>query len=367
VKIGIVTDAWRPQTNGVVNTLSHTAQCLTVMGHQVSLMTPEGLPTIACPTYPEIRLALFQGRRVRSWIEDSQFDALHIATEGPLGLAANFAARRMGLRFTTSYHTQFPRYLRARMPIPEAATYAGLRWFHGGAVRTMVGTREVRRDLRRHGLRHLALWARGVDTELFRPRTDGAVRDSLGRPRPLLMYMGRVAVEKSVEDFLSARVPGSKIVIGGGPALEELKRRYPDALFMGYRYGTELAGLLAAADVFVFPSRTDTFGLVLLEALACGVPVAAYPVTGPIDVIRDGEVGCLHENLALAINGALKIDRCRCRQYALGFRWENATRQFLRNLEDMRATARATFSLPAANEAKLSGKPLAQPPRLKHG
>ena len=368
MRIGIVTDAWRPQTNGVVNTLSHTAQCLTVMGHQVMLMTPEGLPTIACPTYPEIRLALFQGRRVRRWLEESRLDALHIATEGPLGIAANIAARRMALRFTTSYHTQFPRYLRARLPIPEAATYAALRWFHGRAVRTMVGTREVRRDLRRHGLKHLVLWARGVDTELFRPRSDSAVRDSLNLPWPLLIYVGRVAVEKSVEDFLIARVPGSKIVIGGGPALAELKRKYPDVLFMGYRYGAELAGLLAAADVFVFPSRTDTFGLVLLEAMACGVPVAAYPVTGPIDVVRDGEGGCLHENLALAINGALKIDRCRCRQYALGFRWENATRQFLRNLEDLRPARPQPSVAVAANDGKPSGgKALVQPARLKHG
>lgn len=334
MKIAIVTDAWRPQTNGVVTTLTQTAASLKSFGHDVVLMTPEGLPTIACPTYPEIRLALFQGRRVRAWLEDTRPDALHIATEGPLGLAAYAAARRLGLRFTTSYHTQFPRYLRARLPIPEGLTYAALRWFHGKAVRTMVATPQVRRELEAHGLRNLELWTRGVDTELFRPRTDDRVRAALDRPAPLLIYVGRVAVEKSIEDFLVARAPGTKIVVGGGPALAELKARYRDVLFLGYRYGEELAGLLAAADAFVFPSRTDTFGLVMLEALACGVPVAAYPTTGPIDVIRDGEVGCLNEDLAKAIEGALTLDRRRCREYALGFSWAAASRQFLGNLVD---------------------------------
>ena len=336
MKIAIVSDAWRPQTNGVVTTLTQTAATLRSMGHTVVMMTPEGLPTVACPSYPEIRLALFQGRRVRRWLAESQPDALHIATEGPLGFAARAAAVRLGFRFTSSYHTQFPQYLRARYPIPESLTYAALRNFHSRARRTMVATPHVRSDLQRHGFRNLALWSRGVDTDLFRPRTDDSARAELGPAGPLLLYVGRVAVEKSIEDFLAAQVPGTKVVIGGGPALPDLQSRYPDTVFLGFRYGQELARLIAAADVFVFPSRTDTFGIVMLEAMACGVPVAAYPTTGPIDVIRDGDVGCLDDNLARAIEGALRLDRKRCRAYALEFGWKRATGQFLANLVEAR-------------------------------
>jgi glycosyltransferase involved in cell wall biosynthesis len=337
MRIGIVTDAWRPQTNGVVTTLSRTARCLTEMGHTVALLTPEGLATVPCPTYPEIRLTLRPGRAARTWLEREPLEALHIATEGPLGFAARRAALAAGLAFTSSYHTQFPEYLRARFPIPIGLTYAALRRFHGTAVRTMVGTAHVRDLLAKRGFKHLALWPRGVDTDLFHPRI--ASRSELGSdlPGPILMYVGRVAVEKNLGEFLAAKVVGTKIVVGGGPALESLKRQFPEARFLGYRYGEELAAVLAAADVFVFPSRTDTFGLVMLEALACGVPVAAYPVQGPIDVIRDGEVGCLRNDLAEAIDGALRMDRRRCREYALSFRWESATAQFLSQLVDIRA------------------------------
>ena len=337
MKIAIVTDAWRPQTNGVVTTLTRTAGCLTAFGHDVTMMTPENLWTIPCPTYPEIRLALFQGRRVARWLESERPDCLHIATEGPLGMAARRAAIRQDLAFTTSYHTQFPQYLRARYPLPESVTYAGLRWFHSRATRTLVGTEHVRRELERNGFRNLVLWSRGVDTQLFKPRADAKKLAGLEGRGPILMFVGRVAVEKSVEDLLKARVPGTKVVVGDGPALVELKARYPEAIFTGFKYGEELATLVAAADVFVFPSRTDTFGLVMLEAMACGVPVAAYPVTGPIDVVKDGVVGCLNEDLNAAIEGALAIDRAAPREYALGFRWENATQQFLGHLVDARA------------------------------
>jgi len=353
MKIAIVTDAWRPQTNGVVTTLSRTATCLAELGHEVALMTPEGLPTIPCPSYPEIRLALFQGRRVANWLEQTRPDALHIATEGPLGFAAHAAARRQGLRFTTSYHTQFPEYLRARYPLPESWTYAALRAFHGKAVRTMVGTKQMRRELRRHRFRHLVLWSRGVDTELFRPRP----QERLTYPGPVLLYAGRVAVEKSVEDFLRVKLPGTKIVVGGGPALKDLSARYPEAIFTGFKYGDELATLIASADCFVFPSRTDTFGLVMLEALACGVPVAAYPVTGPIDVVRDGLTGCLHEDLTRAIEGALPLRAADCRAQALEYRWENATRQFIGNLAEARATSpiRTHRGAAAPTDERLAG------------
>jgi glycosyltransferase involved in cell wall biosynthesis len=331
VRVAIVTDAWRPQTNGVVTTLTRTAECLATLGHEVTMMTPEGLPTIPCPTYPEIRLALFQDRHVARWLEREHPDALHIATEGPLGFAARRAARRMGLGFTTSYHTQFPQYLKARYPLPESWSYAALRFFHGAAVRTMVGTRQVERELKAHGLRNLVQWSRGVDTELFRPRDA-----RLAYPGPVLVYVGRVAVEKSVEDFCRADVPGSKLVIGGGPQLADLTKRYPAVHFLGYRYGEELAALLAGSDCFVFPSRTDTFGLVMLEAMASGLPVAAYPVTGPVDVVREGETGCLRDDLAAAIRAALLLDRTKSRAQALEYRWENATRQFLGHLVEAR-------------------------------
>ena len=338
MKVAIVTDAWRPQTNGVVTTLTRTAECLRLLGHDVAMMTPEGLRTIPCPSYPEIRLALFQGRRVAEWLERERPDALHVATEGPLGLAARNAARRAGLRFTTSYHTQFPQYLRARYPLPARCTYGALRVFHSAAARTMVGTREVRRDLRRHGFRNLVYWGRGVDTDLFRPRPEAR----LGYPGPILIYVGRVAVEKSVEDFCRARVPGTKLVVGGGPALAQLEARYPGIIFTGFKFGEELATLLAGADCFVFPSRTDTFGLVMLEAMASGLPIAAYPVTGPIDVVREGETGCLRADLAEAITAALGLERGLCRAQALEYRWESATRQFLGNLVEARGVQSAT-------------------------
>ncbi len=339
MKVAIVSDAWRPQTNGVVTTLSHTAECLRALGHEVVLMTPEGLPTIPCPTYPEIRLAPFQGRRVARWLEHERPQALHIATEGPLGLAARRAARRAGLRFTTSYHTQFPQYLRARCPLPERCTYRALRAFHGAAVRTMVGTREVRRELKRHGFRHLVRWSRGVDTELFRPRP-GVHLPYLA---PILIYVGRVAVEKSVEDFCRAPAAGTKLVVGGGPALADLAARYPQVIFTGFRYGEELATLLAGADCFVFPSRTDTFGLVMLEAMASGLPVAAYRVTGPVDVVREGETGCLRAELGEAIAAALRLGRAAPRLQALEYRWERATAQFLGHLVEAQAPARAAI------------------------
>ncbi len=350
MRIGIVSDAWRPQTNGVVTTLARTVECLRAFGHDVSLMTPEGLPTIACPTYPEIRLALFQGRRIGEWLEEFRPDAMHIVTEGPLGLAARQAAIRRGLCFTSSYHTQFPQYLRARYPLPEALTYAALRAFHGRATRTMVNTQQVRSELRRYGFKHLVPWSRGVDTDLFRPSE--VVRQA--RQQPVLIYVGRVAVEKSVEDFCRVALAGTKIVVGGGPQLAELSARYPQVKFLGFRYGEDLAQLLREADCFVFPSRTDTFGLVMLEAMASGLPVAAYPVTGPIDVVREGQTGCLRINLADAIEAALQLDRSACRSQALEYRWESASREFLGNLVDVRASVARRRRLPGRAFAVLA-------------
>ena len=328
MRVMIVTDAWFPQTHGVVNTLSQTATWLGRFGHEVRVITPENFRNVPCPTYPEIRLSLFPGPAVRRRIADFAPNAVHIATEGPLGLAARRACLRGGLRFTTSYHTQFPQYLRARYPIPQAASYGLLRWFHGAAVRCMVSTASVRRDLGARGFSNLSSWRRGVDTELFRPRDKNALR----LPRPIAAYVGRVAVEKNVDAFLRMPWQGSKVVIGDGPERARLQARFPEARFLGFRYGEDLAMHLAAADVMVFPSLTDTFGLVNLEAMACGVPVAAFPVTGPIDVIEDGVTGALDADLARAAQRALKLNPAQCRERAVRSGWDVCTREFEGNL-----------------------------------
>lgn len=328
MKIAIVTDAWRPQTNGVVKTLNTTADGLRALGHDVTVIEPNQFKTFPCPTYPEIRLAWLPYGRLSQLLENFGPDAIHIATEGTLGGAARKWCLRRRFPFTTSYHTQFPEYVRARVPIPLAVSYAHLRRFHSAAARTMVATPAMQRLLESRGFRNIVRWTRGVDVNLFKPRDKGY----LDLPRPIAMYVGRVAVEKNIEAFLKLNLPGTKVVVGDGPARAELEMKYPAAKFVGFKYGEELASHVAAADVFVFASRTDTFGLVLLEAMACGVPVAAYPVTGPIDVVTQGVTGELSEDLRAATLAALKLDPRQCRAYALTNTWENATRQFLSHL-----------------------------------
>lgn len=328
MKIAIVTDAWYPQTNGVVRTLSTTVELLRAEGTEVMVLSPQGFHTIPCPTYPEIRLSLFASRAVARKLDEFAPDAVHIATEGPLGLAARRWCVRRDRAFTTAYHTQFPEYLRARFPLPLSVSYCFLRWFHGGARRTLVATPSMRRQLEARGFGNLAIWGRGVDADLFRPRP----KDILDLPRPVWLYLGRVAVEKGVEDFLGLDLPGTKLVVGDGPARAALEERHPDAVFVGFQHGDDLARFVAACDVFVFPSRTDTFGLVLLEAMACGVPVAAYPVTGPIDVVVNGVTGILDDDLRRAALAALALDPEACRTHALRHSWEAATQQFLNAL-----------------------------------
>jgi glycosyltransferase involved in cell wall biosynthesis len=325
MKIAIATDAWLPQTNGVVTTLRQTARVLAELGHEVRFLTPEPFFTLPLPSYRSIRLAVRPGPGVAAWLDRFAPDAVHIATEGPLGWATRAYCHRRGLRFTTAYHTQFPQYLRARAPVPEGLSYRLLRRFHAPAVRTLVPTESVCRQLQARGFEHLAIWSRGVDTELFRPGDKGF----LDYPRPIAAYVGRVAVEKNIEAFLSLELPGTQLVVGDGPDLEPLRQRYPLARFVGFRYGEELARYLAAANVFVFPSRTDTFGLVMLEAMACGVPVAAFPVTGPVDLIQPGRTGELDEDLGRAVRRALLLDPGPAREYALTHSWRAATEQFL--------------------------------------
>ena len=328
MKIAIVTDAWLPQINGVVTTLRKTVECLRENEHEVLLITPENFQTVPLPTYPSIRLALGANRGVTEALSDFTPDAIHIATEGPLGLAARRYCLKQQLRFTTAFHTQFPEYVRLRAPVPVRFTYALLRRFHARAEATMVSTASQRNLLLRHGFKHLALWERGVDTELFRPRDKNFLNDA----RPIFLYGGRVAPEKNLEAFLTLDLPGSKYVIGDGPELKRLRMKFPEVRFPGLKQGDELARYMAAADVFVFPSRTDTFGIVMLEAMACGVPVVAYPVTGPIDVVRDGITGYLSEDLAGAAVAALQLSPNKVRAQALEHTWEKATRQFFCNL-----------------------------------
>jgi glycosyltransferase involved in cell wall biosynthesis len=325
----IVTDAWLPQTNGVVSTLAQTAAWLGRFGHEVRMITPRDFRSIACPTYPEIRLSLLPYEQVKRSILAFSPQALHIATEGPLGFCARRFCLRRGMRFTTSYHTQFPQYLRARFPVPVTLSYRALRWFHCAAMRCMVSTASMRADLESHGFANLASWRRGVDTETFKPYSKGF----LGLQRPVAAYVGRVSIEKNVDAFLKMDWAGSKVVIGDGPLRSRLEQQYTQTTFVGYRFGEDLARHLAAADVMVFPSRTDTFGLVNLEAMACGVPVAAYPVTGPIDVIDDGVTGALDVDLAVAARRALQVDPQACRERALKSGWEVCSREFENNLE----------------------------------
>ncbi len=328
MRIVIATDAWAPQVNGVVRTLTETRNQLQAQGHDVLMVTPEGRKTVPCPTYPEIQLSLWQGRAIARELDRFQPDCIHIATEGTLGMSVRRYCRKRRLAFTTAYHTQFPEYIRARFPIPLSWTYAAIRWFHGAAVRNMVPTPEMQKVLLRRKFRNPVIWTRGVDTGLFVP--DPRFRYNL--PGPIWVYVGRVAVEKNIEAFLKLPLEGSKVIIGDGPDRERLAVEHPDCHFLGYRFGAELAAHMAGADVFVFPSVTDTYGLVMLEAMACGVPVAAFPVTGPIDVVDQGVTGILDEDLAKACREALQLSREQCRRVAEGRSWAHSTAQFVSHL-----------------------------------
>ncbi|ODR98800.1 alpha-mannosyltransferase [Methyloceanibacter methanicus] len=323
----VVTDAWFPQVNGVVRTYERLAQEIPKFGAEISFLVPSQFRTLPCPTYPEIRLALATPGMVDRYIEGVGADFVHIATEGPLGLLARSYCRKHKRPFTTSYHTRFPEYISARLPIPESWGYSFQRRFHNSGAGMFVAAPSVEEDLEAKGFQRMMRWTRGVDVDLFRPRN---VR--LYGQGPVFIYVGRVAVEKNIEAFLKLDLPGRKVVVGGGPQLAELKRAYPDVLFTGPKEGLDLAEAYASGDVFVFPSLTDTFGLVLLEALACGVPVAAYPVHGPKDVVDDPEAGVLDPDLRTAALKALDLSRDAARSHALNFSWENSAQQFLDNV-----------------------------------
>jgi glycosyltransferase involved in cell wall biosynthesis len=329
LRLLIVTDAWAPQVNGVVRTLETLGRDLAAMGFEVRYATPEGRFTLPLPTYSEIRLAIFPRKSLEKMIADFRPTAIHIATEGTIGLSARALCIERGLAFTTSYHTRFPEYVRARFPIvPEGAVYRFLRWFHGPATAVMVATQSLKSEMESHGFRNVRIWSRGVDVDAFRPIADAA----LPFAHPIWLYVGRVAVEKNIEAFLALDLPGTKVVIGDGPQRGYLERKYPDAKFLGPKKGEDLVRHYAASDVFVFPSKTDTFGLVVLEALACGVPVAAYPVQGPRDILGDTAVAALDDDLKRACMRALGVSRADARAFALTRSWRACTEQFLSNL-----------------------------------
>ena len=325
--IVMVTDAWHPQINGVVRSIELTAAQLRARGIRVEVIHPGLFRTIPCPTYPEIRLSLTSRRRLRGLLQAAQGDHIHIATEGPLGLAAAGAARGLGRAYSTAYHTRFPEFLAARAPIPKGLTYGILRRFHNRGGACMVATPALRDELAAQGFARLQVWPRGVDTDLFHP--EKAADIYAGLPRPIWLTVARVAVEKSLPDFLKLDLPGTKVVVGDGPALTDLRKRFPQVRFTGAMTGEDLARHYASADAFVFPSRTETFGLVILEALASGLPVAAFPARGPLDLISPGTTGILSEDLAQAAQAALGLNRQDCRAAALHHSWAGATDRFL--------------------------------------
>ncbi|RXF74990.1 glycosyltransferase family 4 protein [Hansschlegelia zhihuaiae] len=336
MRVLVVTDAWRPQVNGVVRTIEQLVTHAPTYGAEIVLLTPQAFRTAPLPTYPEIRLALARAAVVGGMIDAAKVDHIHISTEGPLGLAARRACLRRGLAFTTSYHTRFPEYVRRRMPIPERWTYAWLRRFHNAGDGMMVATDSLARDLAGRGFERLMRCTRGVDADRFRPRPGV---DVFGLPRPVFLYVGRIATEKNIEGFLSLDLPGSKVVVGDGPSRAALAAAFPAARFTGSLDGEALAEAYSSAEVFVFPSRTDTFGIVILEALASGLPVAAFPVTGPIDVLSGSGAGAgaLNEDLRAAALAALEIPKEKARAVALQHGWSEAARMFVENVRTVMA------------------------------
>ncbi len=331
----IVTDAWHPQINGVVRSLERVSEIMTARGMEVHFLTPLDFRTVPLPGYGEIRLSITTQGAINRRIESIAPEAIHIATEGPLGYGARNYCLRRNLPFSTSYHTQFPEYLRARVPVPVSWTYPILRRFHAPATHCLVPTKSVAERLTAMGFRNTVIWSRGVDTALFHPARRVETGDEFPYRRPVFLYVGRVAVEKNVEQFLKLDLPGTKLVVGDGPSRRSLTQAYSGVVFAGPKEGEELARYYASADCFVFPSRTDTFGLVLLEALASGTPVAAFPVQGPLDVIADSPAGILDEDLQGAALRALNIPRTTCRDYASRFSWEASAEQFMQHLPEI--------------------------------
>lgn len=328
MRIALISDAWDPQINGIVTTVKNTIQSLEKTGHEIELITPDLFRTWPCPGYPDVRLSFLCGPKMRPIVKAFRPDAIHLFTEGPVGYAVRRYCRHYRYRYTSSFHSRFPEYFKMRVGFPMVVSSTYLKWFHYRSERIMVATESVEQELAGKGYRRLVRWSRGVDTDLFRPRSKDFIQDE----RPVFLYTGRVAIEKNLEAFLDLKLPGTKWIIGDGPYRKVLEQKYPEVRFKGYQQGENLARYIAASDVFVFPSETDTFGNVVLEALASGVPVAALPVQGPKDIIKSPKVGILSRNLQQAAMEALKLNPQDCRKFALNYTWEKCTRQFMENL-----------------------------------
>ncbi len=341
MKILIATDAWHPQINGVVRSLQQMSAQMIKMGIKVHFITPELFTTFPLPTYPEIRLSFVSQKSIARHVAEFEPDHIHIATEGPIGFQTRRYCMKTRRIFTTSYHTRFPEYISARLPIPESLSYAGLRRFHNAGHGVMVATQTMRDELDAKGFKNIMAWSRGVDSNLYYPHNRETVNlpELDGLERPFFLYVGRVSVEKNLEAFLSLDLPGTKIIVGDGPSKQILEKYYPSSKFLGIRQGEQLAQIYSMADVFVFPSLTDTFGIVLLEALACGTPIAAFPVIGPKDALEGADVGVLDMDLKAAALSALLIPRTKCREYALTKTWYESAQQFIQNVKAAQDTA----------------------------
>jgi glycosyltransferase involved in cell wall biosynthesis len=329
MRLLIATDTWHPQVNGVVRSIEHMVRHAEQFGAAIALIEPGQFRSLPLPTYPEIRLGLARPSAIASRISEFKPTHIHITTEGPIGFASRWVCLRHRFPFSTSYHTRFPEYVSARVPVPERCVYWILRRFHNAAGAVLVATESLRHELAQRGFRNIRLWTRGVDPAVFHPH----LRRSLDAKRPVSLYVGRLAVEKNLPAYLSLDLPGTKMVVGDGPARPALERAFPQARFLGTLEGEQLARAYASADLFVFPSRTDTFGMVLLEALASGLPIAAFPVTGPRDVLGDSGCGILDDDLQRAALKALDVPRARCRAFAEGFDWQESARQFFEGVQ----------------------------------
>jgi glycosyltransferase involved in cell wall biosynthesis len=361
MRILLATDAWEPQVNGVVRTLTRTVAECRAMGHEVEVISPDQFKTFPLPTYPEIKLAVGAYEPLQERFKSFEPEAIHIATEGPIGFAARRICLDWKLPFTTSYHTKFPEYVAARLPLPVSAGYAYMRWFHKPSGRLMVATPTMRDELALHGFHNISPWSRGVDTEVFHPLKAGDPDVYAGLERPIWLNVGRIAVEKNIETFLALDLPGTKVLVGDGPQRKELEARYPKAVFPGAKSGDELSAYYAGADVFVFPSLTDTFGMVILEAMASGTPVAAFPAPGPIDIIPNSGAGrvaeTMTEGLAEACLECLTIDRANVRAYAERFSWRASADEFVRNLQPYPEPEKTRFWRRLRRMARLRRRP----------
>jgi glycosyltransferase involved in cell wall biosynthesis len=326
LKILIATDAWAPQTNGVVRTYETLGKYLILEDHDLFFITPDMFFSIPLITYPEIRLAINAWFSVGKKIRNFKPDIIHIATEGPIGLATRNYCTRHKFPFTTAYCTKFPEYIYERFRVPLSFTYKIIKWFHKNSYNILVTTETIRNELKVRGITNTSEWTRGVDLRQFNHES----KIDLKFKKPIYLYVGRVSVEKSIDDFLDLELDGTKLVVGDGPYRKKLEKKYKkNSVFVGAKFGKELASYYASSDVFVFPSKSDTFGMVMIEALACGIPVAAYPVPGPLDIFSNSDINVLDKNLEISISRALQIDSQECIDHAKKFTWENCAKQFM--------------------------------------